>query len=67
MAISYRVSQTPGDGDYPYNLGKMSRNSWVENVITCLTKGGLVSGNAKGNKDIQKEMQKTAGTKNKAI
>jgi len=55
-----RPRSSHGNGFYPYNLKEMS---YIHMGAEC--HGGLVSGNAKGNKDIQKGMQKTAGTKAK--
>jgi len=47
----------------------MSKNSYIHMGVECHNapeEEGAVSDNAKGNKDIQKGMHKTAGAKSKA-
>ena len=61
------MTQWPGDGFYPFNLNR-SKVSYRRAGAEChnAPNRGLASDNAKGNKDIQKGMQKTAGAKGKA-
>jgi len=53
----------PGDG-YPHNLNEISNKFYIHTDAECqhAPDEGLASGNAKGNKDIQKGMQETAAT-----